>query len=182
MGYETSFTGEFAIQPPLSPEHLAYLRAFHETRRMKRDPQGTASRLDSIREAVGLPVGAEGGYFVSAGGHAGQEEGGWVLDFNHPPTGQPGLWCCWEPTEDGTGLWIEHENKHYHYIEWLQYLLKHFLIPWGYTLSGKVKWKGEERKDRGFLVVTNNHVLVNQEPTLLDKIVEAVSPNARKAT
>ena len=66
MGYSTDFFGEFEVTPTLKPEHAAYLRKFTETRRMKRDAAKTAARPDPIREAVGLPVGVEGCYFVGA--------------------------------------------------------------------------------------------------------------------
>lgn len=193
MGYETAFKGKFKIEPVLKPEHLKYLTKFQDTRRMKRDEKITSGRPDPIRQAVGLPVGPEGCFFVGAEGMAGQEDpdgGGWsgpehyakvgILDYNSSPADQPGLWCCWEPTEDGKGIWVPHENKHYHYIEWLQYLLDNFLTPWGYNLSGKVRWKGESSDDRGFLCVSNNKIFVNEEPTVLDKMVEIVTPKAKK--
>jgi hypothetical protein len=37
MSYDMVFRGEFAVQSPLPPEHVAYLRAFNRTRRKKRD-------------------------------------------------------------------------------------------------------------------------------------------------
>jgi hypothetical protein len=53
---------------PMKPEHVTYLKAFNGTRRMKRDA-GKAARLgDPLREAVGLPVGREGAYFVGGQG------------------------------------------------------------------------------------------------------------------
>ena len=188
MGYETSFSGKFKLDKLLSAAHKAYLVKFNDTRRMKRNEQITAARPDPIREAVGLPVGKEGGYFVGAVGHVGQEdEDGQlfssneryislgIIDYNREPEGQHGLWCPWVPTEDGKGIHIPEENKHYSYIEWLGYIIEHFLTPWGYNLSGKVRWKGEDSKDRGFICVSNNKVFVNEEPTALDKIVDAVS-------
>src|SRR5205085_8197663 len=46
----------------LSKEHAAYLRAFAQTRRMRRGPQ-CGALPDPVREAVGLPVGPQGAYF-----------------------------------------------------------------------------------------------------------------------
>ena len=60
MGYTTDFSGHFEISPALNPDQIDYLTAFSETRRMKRDPQVTASLPDKRRLAVGLPIGVEG--------------------------------------------------------------------------------------------------------------------------
>lgn len=170
MGYHTDFDGSFQVEPPLKPEHRAYLEKFSGTRRMRRVPAITAARPDPIREAAGLPVGRDGAYFVGAGGHAGQEpeEGPLganrkklgIIDYNSPPAGQPGLWCQWTPTEDGEAIVWDGGEKFYDYVEWLQYLIAHFLKPWGYVLNGKVEWEGEERSDFGVICVEANEVSI----------------------
>jgi hypothetical protein len=121
------------------------------------------NRLDSIREAVLLPIGGDGEYFTGAVGFAGQEDGPCVLDFNRPPGSQPGLWCHWVPTKDRKGLEWDGGEKFYHYVEWLEYLIEHFLTPWGYVVSGTVKWSGEEEEDNGTIFVENNVVKTTTE-------------------
>lgn len=159
MGYTTDFEGHFTIEPTLKPEHLAYLKRFAETRRMRRIETQTAKRPDPLREAVGLPVGPQGAYFVGAAGVAGQEwNAGDVGNGNSPPMGQPGLWCQWTPTEDGTALGWDGGEKFYNYLEWLEYLLGHFLVPWGYVLNGRVQWQGESATDIGRITLTQNEV------------------------
>ena len=166
MGYTTEFTGHFTITPPLSAAQAAYINAFSNTRRMQRDEAITAARLDAIRAAVGLPVGTEGGYFVGAPGLAGQEDecgtkalrpiG--VMDFNRPPSGQPGLWCQWVVSDDGATLEWDGGEKFYHYVEWLEYLIKHFIAPWGSVVAGEVTWQGEDSNDRGVIHARGNAV------------------------
>jgi hypothetical protein len=166
MRYTTEFTGKFDLNKPLSSEHRAYLAAFAETRRMKRDATQTVLRPDPLRIAVGLPIGDEGGYFVGASGNTeddwqkmrGQEHTPDVTDYNHEPAGQPGLWCQWVPTEDGSAIEWDGGEKFYSYVEWIQYLITHFLAPWGYVLNGTVKWEGESRGDLGRIVIVNNAV------------------------
>ena len=51
MGYTTRLYGQFKIQPPLKPEHLAYLLAFSDSRRMKRNAELTAKIIDWVLEA-----------------------------------------------------------------------------------------------------------------------------------
>lgn len=162
MGYTTEFDGSFAVTPALKPEHKAYLEAFANTRRMERDPNKITllALPDPIRKAVGLPLGLGGGYFVGATGWAGQDESPDILDYNSPPDEQPGLWCQWVPNEDGTAIEWNEIEKFYDYIEWLEYLITHFLAPWGYTLNGEVTWEGEDSTDLGKIVVNNNTIQV----------------------
>jgi hypothetical protein len=158
MGYTTDFTGEFSLDKPLTTEHAAYLKAFSSTRRVARDVAATEKRPDPLRVAVNLPVGEQGGYFVGADGFAGQERHESILDSNRPPSGQPGLWCQWTPSDDGTAIVWDEGEKFYDYVKWLSYLIDNFLKPWGYVLNGEVEWEGEESDDMGKIVVKNNAV------------------------
>jgi hypothetical protein len=142
----------------IKPEHAAYLTAFSNTRRMKRDAKEAEKFPDPVRLAVGLPIGKEGGYFVGGSGFKGQNDDASVLDHNRPPSGQPGLWCQWIPDRYGRAIVWDRGEKFYDYVEWLQYLIKHFLKPWGYVLNGEVQWRGEDRDDRGVIAVSANDV------------------------
>lgn len=150
MGYDTNFDGEFEVRPPLRPEHLDYLRRFAETRRMKRLYSAVEALADPVRKAVGLPVGLEGGYYV------GDESV--TRDGNTPPVGQPGLNCQWVPTEDGRAIIWDNGEKFYNYAEWLEYLVEHFLKPWGYTLHGEVAWQGDDSDDQGVIYADGHRV------------------------
>ena len=158
MGYTTYFDGEFTLDKPLTLAQYGYLKAFNESRRMIRNEFVTAGRDDPKRIAVGLPVGKDGQYFVGEGGFMGQDGGEDVLDQNRPPPGQPGLWCQWTPSEDGTKIVHDEGEKFYDYVEWLEYIVAHFLMPWGLTLNGEVKWDGEESSDVGIIRVVDNVV------------------------
>ena len=110
MGYTTDFEGRFKLDKPLSPEQALYLHAFCETRRMVRDvavlekagPDPFVGRNHdliaesvfagkpvtdrSLREAVGLPLGEEGGYHIGRG-FAGQDRDDSIVEYNSPPKG-----------------------------------------------------------------------------------------------
>ena len=168
MGYTTDFWGEFTVTPALKPEHLAYLKQFGDTRRMKRDATKAEKMPDPIRDAACLPVGPEGSFFVGATGHAGQDKDDSIVEYNDPPVGQPGLWCQWIPSEDGTSIAWDGSEKFYCYAEWLEYLIENFLDPWGYVLDGEVQWQGEESGDMGKLIVEDNllqtkHAIISYE-------------------
>jgi len=158
MGYMTYFSGEFKLNKPLEHNHMEYLLAFKGTRRMKRRAIDTVAMPDIKREAVGLTVGKEGGYFVGNEHSLGQVCSADVLDYNSPPDGQPGLWCQWEPNEAGTAIVWDGGEKFYDYVKWIEYLIEHFLKPWGYVLSGEVEWIGEDPDDRGKIICRNNAV------------------------
>lgn len=160
MGYSTDFHGSFDVSPPLSAEQTAYLRAFNETRRMTRDPSIASTLPDPVRDAVGLPIGPQGAYFVGGQGDFGQDNDASVVNYNREPIGQPGLWCQWTPTDDGTRIEWDGGEKFYEYEEWIQYIITHFLQPWGCTLNGCVEWEGEHEEDIGALTVTNNSVRI----------------------
>jgi hypothetical protein len=159
VGYTTEFAGAFNLDKPLSAVQVAYLRAFCTSRRMQRDAKITATLPDPLRERVGLPVGVEGGYYVGAAElDRGQARTLDIIGYNTPPSGQPGLWCKWALTGDGAAIRWSGAEKFYHYVEWLKYLIEHFLAPWGYVLSGEVTWQGEEPADTGKIIVENNVV------------------------
>lgn len=160
MGYHTDFYGEFNLDKPLTQAHKNYLNAFANTRRMARKQSVAAKLDDPLRIAVGLPIGKEGGYFVGGKGMCGQDEDDSITEYNNPPLGQPSLWCQWLPNQEGTAIVWDYSEKFYEYVAWIDYLIKHFLKPWGYTVNGEVEWQGEERDDRGMIVVVNNVVNV----------------------
>jgi hypothetical protein len=160
MGYTTDFTGAFRFDKALTPQQADFIRQFSDTRRMKRDAVIVATMLDPTRTAAGIAdVGPEGAYFVGGSEFAlGQARDASILDYNKPPSGQPGLWCQW--TVDHTGFYLgwNGAEKFYHYVEWLEYLIKHLFEPWGVTLNGVMTWQGEEVGDVGIITVTQNKV------------------------
>ena len=144
MGYTTDFEGSFNITPVLSQKDNEFLTKFSETRRMARN--------------VGPEYGIEGEFYVDGTGWAGQDSDTTVIDYNRPPSTQPGLWCQWVPTDDGSELVWDGGEKFYNYVEWLQYLIDKILSPRGYTLNGECQWFGENRDDVGVIIVENNKV------------------------
>jgi len=163
MGYNTNFFGEFILDKPLSDAHAAYLLAFSDSRRMKRNVAVVEKMNDPIREAAGLPIGTEGEFFIGEKEYdhfsGGSDKS--VIDCNRPPSTQPGLWCQWIPYEGDTSeiVWDGGE-KFYNYVEWIEYIIENMLKPWGYTLNGEVSWEGDERGDLGKIIVDGNKVEV----------------------
>jgi hypothetical protein len=107
VGYTTEFSGEVTITPPLNQQEIAYLERFSESRRMRR---------------------TQGPYYANPGNDWGQSGTG-ILDYNEPPQQQPGLWCHWVPTEDGSAICWNGAEKFYDGAEWMAYLIDTFLKP-----------------------------------------------------
>lgn len=158
MGYSTNFIGSFRLSRKLSAAEYLYLTKFSETRRVKRKSIVVEFMSDPWREAVGLPVGIEGGYFVNADGFRGQGGDDSISNYNSPPSGQPSLWCQWIPSEERSEIIWDGGEKFYSYVEWLAYIQIHFLERWGIGLSGIVKFYGEDSRDRGFIVAKDGMI------------------------
>ncbi len=175
MGYHTDFFGSFALNKPLTSEQIEYLKMFAETRRMKRvaskiatlsgkskdffgkESDAVNTRCLELLKSLKMDVGPEGAYYCGVGDF-GQARDESVVDGNTPPSSQPGRWCQWVPTDDGTAIEWNGTEKFYDYVEWIEYLIANFLKPWGYVLNGEVEWQGEERDDRGLIVIKKNKV------------------------
>jgi hypothetical protein len=145
MGYTTDFHGQFKLNKKLDQETHEFLDKFNRTRRMKRNFPNNKYGID-------------GEFFVDGLGFMGQEDDPSVVNHNQPPSTQPGLWCQWCPSEDGMYIEWDGGEKFYNYVEWLNYLVKNVLSPKGYTLNGEVEWQGEDRDDRGLIVVNDNQI------------------------
>lgn len=129
MGYTTDFIGHIDITPSLNDEEIAYLSAFSDSRRFER-PGGP--------------------YDVPGNPRAEDEHGLPGHNYNVPPAGQPGLWCDWVPCWDGCCLSYNGVEKFYAPVEWMRYLIEHFLKP------GAVASRVEDPHLAGF---TFDHVL-----------------------
>ena len=165
MGYNTDFRGAVTVVPPLDEHEIAYLRRFGGTRRMDR----------------GL------GPYYCGKGFAGQQREPDILDFNSPGFGQPGLWCKWEPTDDGSQIRWNQQEKFYNADDWMGYVIGTFLMPgavlareltspvegryyapefahftFDHVVNGVIDAEGEQDDDVWQLIVTDNVVTTRE--------------------
>jgi hypothetical protein len=164
MGYTTEFTGFFTFVSPLREAQVEYINAFCNSRRMQRFNSAfetdMSQRLRNHTDVM-MPYGDEGEFCVD-------DENNSFLNFdnleligvnyNTPPKGQPGLWCDWMVSQSGTRLFWNNSEKFYNYVDWLEYLIQTFFVPWGKVLNGTVNFYGEDRDDCGSIVISNNVV------------------------
>lgn len=148
MGYTTYFEGHISIEPPLNEHEISYLDDFARSRRMKR----------TGGPYIADPGADMGQYGFGRQGRQPEDE---ILEFNDPPDGQPGLWCQWVPTADGTRIIWDEGEKFYRAPEWMAYLIDHFLKA-GAEASGVIKdrfGRGETLPDARLEHFTFDHVL-----------------------
>ena len=149
MGYSTEFQGQFKIDKPLDNETFNLINGLARTRRM-------------ARKDLGEEYGVEGEFYYNLEStEMGQEMDDNIIDFNTPPPTQPGLWLCWEVTDDKQHIEWNKTEKFYSYVKWLVYLIDKILKPKGYNVNGEVKWRGDDFDDIGVIVVENNVVTTN---------------------
>lgn len=164
MGYTTDFRGSFKFDKPLNSDQIAYINAFSESRRMKRNLEELESEAsEKLRIAVNLPYGIEGEFCVD---NDGDSFFNWDninlrgIDYNNPPSSQPSLWCDWCVNE--RELFWNGTEKFYEYVDWLEYMIKNFFEPWGYKLNGAVDFYGEDSHDFGTIFINDNVVKIQR--------------------
>lgn len=159
MGYSTYFNGNVQIDPPLNKDEISYLKDFALSRRR-------------YRQKGALYIGNTENYETSV-----EED---VIDNTRPDPDQPGLWCQWTPSDDGTTLEWDQGEKFYQSAAWMKYIVENLLAPsavdylidhgtedprlnsftCGHTVNGTIYAEGEESDDRWQLVVKDNVVMV----------------------
>lgn len=159
MNYSTEFEGVIHIVPPLNLVEILYLVEFAAIRH-------TACE--------------EGPYFIRG------VDRYTLAPRSKPAEGKPGLYCGFAPDEDGRVLESNEDGKTYGAIEWVQYLIDHFLKPgaiastsgdpqfadfqFNHVLHGELKAQGDDPDDMWLLKVVENRVtkheaVVSYEPS-----------------
>ncbi|MFD2024133.1 hypothetical protein [Promicromonospora aerolata] len=79
---------------------------------------------------------------------------GVTVDFNRPPAGQPGVWCHFEPDEDGTTIVWNESEKTYQGAERIAFLVTRLLAP-----SAKEYLDAHRDEDPRLAEFTTDHVV-----------------------
>lgn len=158
MGYYTQFNWCLTPVPALSDEQIQYLNLFHNTRRMQRDTDILQATYQGKHGILGTSdYGPQGSYFAFDDWDMWQVRHWSIIDFNRPVQWLS-LWCPWYINEEWD---LECEEwSAYEYQEWLTFMIEHFFKPWGRYLNGKVRWRGEEFDDMGYILVKDNHLTI----------------------
>lgn len=158
MGYTTEFIGQFDCTPALPAQLVKDINDYADTRHFKRNCDETKYGLEGEmyidrdkRDIMGASTpGTERQWDTSSDPE--------VKSYNEPAGNCPGLWCQWVATEDGRHIEWDENEKFYHYIDWLKWIVEKFLKPNGISLSGEVRWQGEDEDDKGRIKVVDNEI------------------------
>jgi hypothetical protein len=151
--------GRFELNSPLAMPHLQYLQKFCSIRHMRRRTGMLTNLADPLRIAAGLPLGADGEFYVGA--HAVDSESDLtIVDANVQPRSQPGVLCDWTFGDDASSIvWAGQPGSLQTHLAWLQYLLDEFLVPWGHETNGAVYWRSTENdSEQGVIVLRKNEI------------------------
>lgn len=138
----------------------------------------------------------KGPYYVD-GGHGFGDRDDDVLDGNCSDPSQPGLWCQWVPSDDGTEIAWDEGEKFYEADEWMAYIIDAFLKPDAlvkqlraaepdsplldgvpefadHVCNGVIYAEGEEHDDTWRLVVHDNECTVQRPEIVWPDLPEGV--------
>lgn len=163
MGYTTEFQGEIYIEPSLDPTLVEYINRFADSRRMKRNLEELLRCYPEV-ENYGLHLpsgptyGVEGEYFCLSSNYEGDLET--IDDYNYPPVTQPGLWCQWNISDDGSCIFWDGGEKFYSSPLWMMYVINNFIAPFGHVCNGIITAQGDDISDVWSLIVKDNVVSI----------------------
>ena len=120
MGYTTDFIGHIEITPELNPAEQQYLSAFGHSRRCQ--------EADSPYDIPGNPAAER------------DKRPGDIDAYNTIASGQPSLWCGWQPCFEGCCLSHDGIEKFCAATEWMIYLIDHFLAPNAHAKRSGERW------------------------------------------
>jgi hypothetical protein len=93
--------------------------------------------------------------YLFAGPHWSDKPKDLELSLDNPPKST----LHWQLSDNDQYLIPDYEDNFDNiedHIEWLQYMISKFLIPWNYILNGEIGWRGEKFEDTGYIIVQNN--------------------------
>lgn len=196
MGYTTEFKGTFLVNKKLDDETKKLLNGLAKTRRMKRSIPKLAEMLNITEEEALHTYGTDGEFYFNEKDfhNSGQTDDNSIIDHNCPPETQPELWLQWVYNEEKQCIEWDGREKFYGYIEWLEYIIDRILKPKKYSLTGVVQWNGEDAKDIGSIVITDNVMTIDtnknnrrhdkdsrQKMKQLYEILKSLSPNNKNS-
>ena len=158
MGYTTEFNGSFDLKfnnPETKKHVIELIDGLSTTRRMKRDLSKIKDKLEHNVEYYGI----EGEFYYVEDGNSGQNRDPSILEYNNPPSTQPGLWLQWVIGDNLDTLEWDGNEKFYYYTEWLEYLIEKIFKPNNVSITGSVDYRGEKWDDNGTITILNNTVI-----------------------
>ena len=170
MGYNTYFEGELTPNKPFDKDFVKYINAFSSKRHEPRDVE-LIKKADPLwyKNCLFGNIGPYGMYYIGP-----YED--WPLPAGESPDfNMPGYWCQWIIDESSNTVRWDGNKKFYNYVDWLDFIIKHFFELGGYKLNGEIFWHGENFDDAGKISVVDNVVRVYTGTILYEDELENLS-------
>lgn len=155
MGYNTDFDGEIKINPALPKDIANYIRDFSRVKHIKRDPEV----VPSLNDGKGLSYcfngnpGPDGCYYI------GKDES---LGTGEEELDGLSLWCDFTVSQDGSEIMWNQSSRTIKALEWISFLINHFIAPFGHVCNGTIECCGDNFDDKWEICVENNEVTRNE--------------------
>lgn len=149
----------------MKKEYADYLEAYSKTRHFQRK---CTNKITNVMKNADIDFGVDGEFYADPKSYGWGKNASDAIDINEPPGNCPGLWCQWVVSKDLEHIEWDGGEKFYNYTEWLNFIIDNFLNKWGYTLSGYVKYQGEDEDDNGYIVIKNNKAIKTKEYNYLE--------------
>jgi len=155
------FQGAFSLTPALSKAQASYLQAFLAVQHGFWPIEYVQQQSDSLREAVGLPLGEDAAFYV---GHFSNG-----LKGRHPfidkhtttcpgPGDQPHCGNCpWELSTDNSQLVPDKKKLATMPLKWLGWLVSHLLTPWKINVTGVASYDDPCTSQEGRIVAESSN-------------------------
>lgn len=165
MGYSTVYVGDIKIEGVVPIKVFDYINEFSKIRHMKRNNK-IIKELD-INYGIKIfdyKLGTDGEYYVNYSDPLMDdlEFKDSIIDYNAPPSTQPGLWCKWilkgEKKIDGyenVKIQWNRAEKFYDGYEWLKYIINNFLGKKGLRCEGVLSSINDFNEVEYIFVVNN---------------------------
>jgi hypothetical protein len=178
MGYNTKFKGSLKLSKTLTKEQQKWFNDWTTIRKKHYDSNKLMEHYKGVGSLDG-DYGENGEFFGYIPNELRDGDNVWKSDYsqwvngssdlmfpiegknNDSPSNQPSLWNNWMIV--GDELFYNDGDKFYGYIEWLEYIRTKILSKWGITFEDgyKIKWRGEDKGDRGSIVYENGELIDN---------------------
>ncbi|GAQ84744.1 hypothetical protein KFL_002040030 [Klebsormidium nitens] len=150
MGYDTKFTGRFALSRPLTAEESAILKAVQDYRpedglKLPSAVPGQERPIKILREGVDPYCNGEGWHIFK--------------EF-------PSCKCRWTVSHDKSALVWDGKGPFYNHVSWLEYFISNFFEVWGVRLSGTVTLEDNLSGDTGSITLNGNQIFVKMAPPI----------------
>ena len=155
------FQGAFNLTPALSSAQTSYLQAFLAVQHGFWPLKYVRQQSDPVREAVGLPLGADAAYYTGHHSNGLKGRHPFIDKYNTispGPGNQPHCGNCpWQLSPDDRQLVPDKKKLAAMPLKWLGWLVKYIFTPWKINVTGVASYDDPCTSQEGKIVAESSH-------------------------